>query len=1114
MSEPAVSQTRLTLAELDEALRAVDPAVLLLPPRILRRVIREDRRLRGLRLHVPHGLGYIVGRELFVNIVDRSELWIEVSRDLPDRLLLLPQPDGDTLENTPAEQILTEYWRSLFHLRIHQELETRLPRGAGGAAAFEERIERLGAAEFDEIRSVLDQEGLLFPDADPRSVLVEFAAFYMELRYFAPGSLPRYFPAFERRAVAMSVVAELVHGAALFADTRPEDAELPAEEVPLADYDALPPAAESPEPPPRARPRRPSMRKYQALVAAAERAATRGNLARACILLLRARQRAPDRAENRARAAVKDTLGRFVRRLQNALGFADNEIDAWQEALSALLTYSADGIWTSEARLLFDLQKICVDRERSVFAVDLKGYLRSRGRQPLERPLPRLEEVLICRHLRTALGRVATVRIADSQRQHLHTLLRSAAESSEEQLRDRFRPIIDRALREASLLPDNLVERVAARKLVEELADQIIDRGYLTIGALRDALARNNLKIRDLAGARDLILGDELLRADEQMAASLEGVHRKGEAYMRAIQRLSSVGFGTPVGRFLTRYLVLPFGGAYVIEAGLQHLISVTTGAGDIGLEYLPAVILLGLFLMLLINVDWFRLGVWELLQTAGRGLRFALRDLPQRVLRLPVVQRVLHSTPFRWATRFLVKPLVATGLITWLMPELAATWRNSWTNTLAVFLVLALVLNSRVGRDMEELAAEWLARLWRWFGIQVLARLFWLIMDLFRAGLDAVERLMYSVDEWLRFRTGETRLTLAGKLVLGSIWGAIAYVARFCINLLIEPQVNPIKHFPVVTVSHKVLIPFAPLLAGVLELAMEKGLAITVAGAIITSIPGIFGFLAWELRENWRLYVANRPRGLTPVVVGRHGETVRRLLLPGFHSGTIPKRYARLRKAESEARRKGSWSAVRRHLRAIKQIEAELGRFVERELIWLLTESRCWKAGSIELGRIHLATNRIRLELHFPASDDALSIVFEARQQGLVGNLAGTEALRQFDTEARRSLTTGLVGLFKMAGVDRLGPEAEAVLPLALAASDPARPEHNLWPEAYAVEVCYDLERSAPVRTDLSVAGRALPAFGAAHVVWRQWERIWTNWELPATRHEPRPLAVEQPRA
>ena len=35
---------------------------------------------------------------------------------------------------------------------------------------------------------------------------------------------------------------------------------------------------------------------------------------------------------------------------------------------------------------------------------------------------------------------------------------------------------------------------------------------------------------------------------------------------------------------------------------------------------------------------------------------------------------------------------------------------------------------------------------------------------------------------------------------------------------------------------------------------------------------------------------------------IGSHGETVRGLLQPGFHSGTVPRLYARLRAAERRA--------------------------------------------------------------------------------------------------------------------------------------------------------------------------------------------------------------------
>ncbi len=78
--------------------------------------------------------------------------------------------------------------------------------------------------------------------------------------------------------------------------------------------------------------------------------------------------------------------------------------------------------------------------------------------------------------------------------------------------------------------------------------------------------------------------------------------------------------------------------------------------------------------------------------------------------------------------------------------------------------------------------------------------------MEVFARVMEAVERVLYTVDEWLRFRGGQGTSSLAAKAVLGMAWFLVAYVVRFFITLLVEPQINPIKHFPVVTVSAKIL--------------------------------------------------------------------------------------------------------------------------------------------------------------------------------------------------------------------------------------------------------------------------------------------------------------------
>ena len=177
------------------------------------------------------------------------------------------------------------------------------------------------------------------------------------------------------------------------------------------------------------------------------------------------------------------------------------------------------------------------------------------------------------------------------------------------------------------------------------------------------------------------------------------------------------------------------------------------------------------------------------------------------------------------------------------------------------------MLLNSRFGRNLEEVVVDGIVQGWHRFGLRAIMGLFWFVVDLFRAILEAVERMMYAVDEWLRFKSGESGAALAGKAVLGLLWSIVAYVLRFAVNVLIEPQINPIKHFPVVTVSHKFLLPLIPHFCQLFSVAWgwKRPLAGITATAIIAGVPGLFGFLVWELTANWRLYAANRRPNLAP---------------------------------------------------------------------------------------------------------------------------------------------------------------------------------------------------------------------------------------------------------
>src|SRR5688572_15954116 len=119
----AIDTPHLTLRELERALATTDPAVLLAAPRILRRVIRSDRRLTTFGWDVPHRKSYVIARDRLFDLVSRFELELEFERDLPETVILLERPiEEDLAEQSPA-QLLAEYSRFLFHIRIHTALD-------------------------------------------------------------------------------------------------------------------------------------------------------------------------------------------------------------------------------------------------------------------------------------------------------------------------------------------------------------------------------------------------------------------------------------------------------------------------------------------------------------------------------------------------------------------------------------------------------------------------------------------------------------------------------------------------------------------------------------------------------------------------------------------------------------------------------------------------------------------------------------------------------------------------------------------------------------------------------------------------------------------------------
>jgi hypothetical protein len=1040
---------RLDPGELQRLLREVDPRVILVPPRLLRRVIRRDRQLAGLSLVVPHRKTYVIASEALFRLVDRIDLGLPPGHELPEQVILLGRPDAQRLAQQEPWAVLAKYWRLLFHAHVHLALEQKHKQHKLTSVELARRFEQLSETQRDEIESVLRQEQYLLPPGDDLTLYTEFAALYLELRYFAGPLVRHYFPGIEDFEAIDALLAEDLDAEQLFASTRPRGAPDPNwSEEPRKDRAASSSAELF------AYRGKPQPGRHARLLARAARAGARGNAVRAAILRQRALAVSSHEQMRATWNGARAELEHLADRLQAALGLTGEEMDSWHKTLPVLLPGASRGIWSAEARLLYDLQKACVDHERPIYSLDVVDWLLSLGRRPIKRLLPNHQAVLMTRHLRKAAGRLSSLRLAVHDHERLSALLHGAVEHSEKQLRDRLRPVVTAALDRVDLRAQNFAESISRAKLVEELLDLVVERGFFTMPDLRDAVSRNQVKLPDLAGPAEFFLGDRLIRTNRRFGNVLAGVYHRAEIYLRWLQRLSSVAFGTRAGRFLVQYLILPFGASYVALAGLSHMIHLVAGL-ELHLARPSRVLPLGLFLFGVLHFPVFRAAVLSVFGLAGRGLRAAVVDGPLYLVRLPLVQRFLHSRPFRLLRDFLLKPAAITAVLMPLFPLYGIHGRTEQLGMLAIFFVVNLFLHSRLGRHVEEAVIDALLRLWLRFSLDIFPALFGFTMNLFKGLVAGIERFLYTVDEWLRFRAGQHGIILIAKAALGFCWFFITYLIRIYVNLLIEPTFNPIKHFPVVTVAAKLILPLFPLLLHVFAapfLPLGKVAANTIGTINFFLLPGVFGFLVWELKSNWLLYAANRPTYLRPATIGHHGETMVRLLRPGFHSGTVPKLFAKLRRAERRSLRTSDQRPSDRYREALHQVEMELEHFVEREFLPLLNGSRGWAWGAVELERIHLSSNRCLFAFGCTDLGSHFALIaFEERSGRLLGRLSSGGIPGAATPEQKSAWKLSVAGLFQRAGVHSVLEQAGAELLPA------QRLSWSRWVQLWQREQCED---------------------------------------------------------
>ncbi|MCX5745316.1 MAG: hypothetical protein NT062_22800 [Proteobacteria bacterium] len=974
--------------QVDEDLAQI--GAILVEDRVLRRLIKEHRKLRGIGLQVPHAACYTIERAIVAQLVEPRELAIELAK-LPDRVLAIGGDRAALAKGDPVA--MTAAWRALYHARIHQVFEAKIADGTITTSSVRLRINRIGQTEFDEARYLLRQEDLLLPPVSDASTYTEFVALYLELRAFDPTSLQRTFSTLHDDAHVLATIRLDVDPEALLASARPPTA-------PTSPIVAVDAPSES--------------RQFAAFidrsaVDESRRARRKGNDARAAILAFRG---------GHVDAAELD-LEKLVGRLGRALGGAST--DGWADALAPLARTAAaqpSVRYTADARLFHDLQTACVVAEREVKTVDLVTWIRSRGKRPIVRPLPATREVRIAKHVRGATHKLPACNLEREDRERLGEILHHMVELAEAGARTVLRPAIERALDDVELHPKNPPEQVAEKKIVDELLDQAVSVGRLSLGNLRDAVSANELKLPDLA-ASSLWSDDQLLRADLALSISLDGVYRRGEAHLRFLQKLSSVMFGTATGRVLCLYALLPLLGAFTMLEGLQHMIG-PLAHWLLGVEpeiaTWPAFVGVSAYLFLLLHVRAVRTGTGIAIRALRTGLRFALVTLPRGFLQLTPVRMVLDSAPARWVGKPAIPAAIALLMFDgWLRFAVAG----------GLFVATTLLVNVRLGRLAQEYVTDWLVRSGRHVVRRLVPGVLRWVLDVFAKLVELSDRGLYRVDEWLRFRSGESVLALPLKGVLGFAWSIIAYLLRVLINVFIEPVVNPVKHFPVVTVAGKLMLPFTKaIVVGVKDaLAPVVGQAVASGMATFTilMLPGVAGFLVWELKANWKLYQANRATTIHASAFGHHGETMVAMLKPGFHSGTIPKLFQKLRRATWKADERG----IAKYEEGLHHVEEGLHKFVDRELVSLIAEA---KIIGVAVDRVELAANRITITMSQDAADPA-TLTIEMQSGFIVAGIATLGWIARLGDHQREVFEVALAGFYKLAAVDIVREQLTAVL-------------------------------------------------------------------------------------
>ena len=854
-----------TFQQIDKAFSVVDSSARLVPGRLVRRLVVRLRDLDGLVLMVSHGWGLAVRTRDALQFASSHELLLAPAGPIPDWLMLVSRPSDRFLASLSETACQDWLKGKLVHLSADRAFgQARLLNSSASLGLRNQLDERV----WEEVVSVLAEEKRLLPGACGAEEEEEFLATALELSLVDPPALKLWFPSVNQEwllgLLASLPILDESRALAHKCDSLQVGGILESQDIPNTDCHQLANRLIS------------CLPRYESSHCSIE-------LARALMPV-----------------------------------FHNARVDGQRSARC----------------LLEDLEQVVKLAGTPLEKVDAFRWILSLGKEPLRRELPYSGWLMALRSLRSATAQVGKLGLAAHQTELLLEHLGRWHQAATGALRDQVGPVIEATFRKTGLIPERVLEGLAWRQVVDELLERLANRGEIALGDLRDALASHRMKLADLKGPVEWLKGDLLLRVDRKLAQDLPGAYRPGEFYMRGLQRLSSLFFGNPLGRAIFLYLLFPLAIVYVAFKGVQELANLAlsvTFEKKLALEALDASLanarwlpleaeltdkkaelvlggpwtyfILAAFVSLLIYSPLLRKRCARFLWKAGGVLHGVLIDFPALLLRgiwmlvrLPYIRQI-----YQHGVRPGMEAVAAMLLLRW-VGWLPPAGDGLWVVVFAGFVGLFL---STPWRFVEEMGMDMAAWVWQHLGLALVLSVFDWIIAVFRWLMELVSLWLRGLDRLLLQPPSGRGGGLAARCVVSLIISPFVYIVRAVLLIFVEPQVNPVKHFPVVTVGHKLMLTMAPGIASSISASTGKNYfeVLTAVTSILTLIPGFLGFLAWELKENWRLYKANQAKYVRPVMFGGHGESMKGMLAPGFHSGTLPKLFRRLRRADPVSR-------------------------------------------------------------------------------------------------------------------------------------------------------------------------------------------------------------------